>query len=195
MILAIPLLAERFLSEKSYLWMAEYHYTAVLVPVLVMSSVDGLSRLKSHLKRFSPRYLIIAASCLVLILNLRLLPELPLWNLTSATYWRPSANELTGRRALSLIPSGASVITQGVITPHLTHRRIVYVMHPEIQIPDADFIIACDRLPPHPLASSESVRAFLEKQQDREYRKIFDEDGWVVLRAEPVLKEPRIPPL
>ncbi len=190
-ILAIPLVAERFLSENATLWTADYHYTAVLVPVLVMASVDGLSRITRRIKQVRPRYLIIiAASCLVVLFNLRLLPEFPLWNLTTPSHWRLSPSDLTGRRALSLIPPTASVITQGPITPHLTHRRIVYVLHPAITIPDSDFIVASERINPYPFLSTQDIRAYLNYQQTRGYRKIFEEDGWVVLKAEPVMNAP-----
>lgn len=189
-ILAIPLLAERFLSENASLWTADFHYTAVLAPVLVMASVDGLSRITQRIKKVSPRYLIIAASCLVLLLNLRLLPQFPLWNLTTPSHWRLTSSDLTGRRALSLIPPGASVITQGPITPHLTHRRIVYVLHPAITIPDSDFIVASESINPYPFLSQQDIRAYLDYQEARGYRKIFEEGGWVVLRAEPEMSAP-----
>jgi uncharacterized membrane protein len=189
-ILAIPLLAERFLSENANLWMADFHYTAVLVPVLVMASVDGLFRITQRIKKIRPRYLIAAASCLVLLLNVRLLPEFPLWTLTSRAHWQLTPSEVTGRRALSLIPPTASVITQGPITPHLTHRRIVYVLHPAIIIPDADFIVASERINPYPFLSHQDIRFYLNYQQARGYRKIFEEDGWVVLKSEPVLTAP-----
>lgn len=189
-ILAIPLIAERFLSENAALWTADFHYTAVLVPVIIMASVDSLFRITQRIKKFRPRYLIIAASCLVLLLNLRLLPQFPLWNLTSPAYWRLSSSDLAGRRALSLIPPTAPVITQGQITPHLTHRRIVYVLHPAILIPDADFIIASERLSPFPFRSHQDIKSYLDYQQTRGYRKIFDEDGWIVLKADPSMSAP-----
>jgi uncharacterized membrane protein len=183
-ILAIPLLAERFLSENANLWMADFHYTAVLVPVLVMASVDGLSRITGRIKKLRPGYLIIPASCLVLLLNLRLLPQFPLWNLTSPAYWRLTSSDVTGRRALALIPPTASVITQGPITPHLTHRRIIYVLHPTVIIPDADFIVVSEHVNPFPFLSHQDIKRYLDYQQARGYRKIFDEDGWIVLKAE-----------
>jgi uncharacterized membrane protein len=189
-ILAIPLLAERFLSENTALWMADFHYSAVLAPVLVMTSVDGLSRITQRIKKFRPHYLIIAASCLVLLLNLRLLPQFPLWNLSSLEHWRLSPSDLTGRRALSLIPPKASVIAQGPITPHLTHRRIVYVLHPGITIPDAEFLVASERVNPYPFQSHQEIRAYLDNQQARGYGKIFEEDGWVVFKAESVMSAP-----
>jgi uncharacterized membrane protein len=189
-ILAIPLLAERFLSENANLWTADYHYTAVFVPVLVMASVDGFSRITRQIKRFNPRYLIIAVSCLVLLLNLRLLPEFPLWNLKSPAYWQLTSSDLAGRRALSMVPPTASVLSQGPITPHLTHRRIALVLHPSIHIPDVEYIVTSERVNPFPSTTHQDIKIFLDYQQSRGYQKIFEEDGWVVLKAEPVMSAP-----
>jgi uncharacterized membrane protein len=191
-ILAVPLLAERFLSENATLWSSDFHYTAVLVPVIVMASVDGLKRVIGRIERVRPHYLIIAMSCLVLLLNLRLLPQYPLWNLTTPAHWQRNSSDLAGHRALALIPPMASVVTQGQVTPHLTHRRIVYMLHPAILIPDADFIIASERISPFPFKSYQDIRAYLDYQQTRGYRKIFDEEGWVVLKSEPVMSAPNL---
>jgi uncharacterized membrane protein len=180
-ILAIPLFAERFLSEKVNFWTPDFHYTAVLVPVLVMSSADGLARITGQLKVKS-RYPIIALSCLVLLLNVRLLPEFPLWQLKSAGHWKLSNSDRVGRKALGLIPPDASVAAQGPITPHLSHRQMIYVLHPTANFPDPDFIIASEKINPYPMTTVEDLRMYLAARQVRGYRKIFDEDGWIVLQ-------------
>jgi uncharacterized membrane protein len=183
-ILAIPLIAERFLSEMPHFWTTEHHYTAVIAPVLVMASVDSLARITRRIKKVKSSYLIIPVACLVLALNLRLLPQFPLWNLTSAQYWRLSPSDAVGRKAISLIPPTASVIAQGPITPHLSHRRVLFLLDPLLNTPDADFIIACERISPFPALGYPEVRDYLDSQQARGYRKIFEEDGWIVLKAE-----------
>ena len=137
-LLAIPLVAERFLSDSANLWAVNFHYTAVLVPILVMSSVDGLARITRRLKRIKPAYIIIPVSCLVLLLNARMFSQFPLYRLTVPEFWRLSSSDLAGRKAIALIPPAASVTTQGPITPHLSHRRMIYVLHPGIRIPDSE---------------------------------------------------------
>ena len=52
--------------------------------------------------------------------------------------WGTAESDLTGRRALALIPPGASVLAQGQIAPHLSHRRLLYVLQMTVEIPDSD---------------------------------------------------------
>jgi hypothetical protein len=64
------------------------------------------------------------------------------------------------------------------------------VLHPGITIPDAEFLVASERVNPYPFQSHQEIRAYLDNQQARGYRKIFEEDGWVVLKAEPEMQAP-----
>jgi hypothetical protein len=124
------------------------------------------------------------------MLNLYLLPGFPLWNLTSAGYRQLSASDLTGRKAVSLIPPTSSVVAQGAITPHLSHRRELYLLNPLAVIPDSDFIIASERVSPFPFPSFQDINYYLEAQQARGYRKIFEEEGWIILRRETSTEKP-----
>lgn len=183
-ILAIPLLAERFLSEGYSLWSVDYHYNSSIAPVLVMAAVDSIHRLTQRLKNVNSMYLVIPVILVILVLNLRLLQLSPIRKLADQNYWRLSESDKSGRRALSLIPANASVITQSTITPHLTHRKIVYLLNPFAQIPDADFIIASERLSPYPYPTYAEISKYLDSQQARGYRKVFEENGWIVLKSE-----------
>jgi uncharacterized membrane protein len=183
-VLAVPLLAERFLSEVESRWVMDFHYTATFVPILVMASADGLHRLARLLKREHARYLVPAASCLILAPNLQLLPRFPLWNLTSTEFRSLKQSDRVGQTAVSLIPAGASVLAQGPITPHLSHRRAIFVLNPLVILPDCDFIITSDRINPFPAPAYADIQSYLDRQLTRGYRKVFEEEGWVILKRE-----------
>lgn len=189
-ILAVPLIAERFLSEGPQFWGMDFHYTATLAPVLVMASADGLARIARRIKKPKPSYLIVPAAILFLAVNLYLLPRFPLWNLSSPAYWRLSASDMTGRRAVSLIPPEASVAAQGPVVPHLSHRRAIYVLNPLTVIPDSDYVVASDRVSPDPFRSFGEIKYYLDAQQARGYRKVFEEEGWVILKRETLTGTP-----
>jgi uncharacterized membrane protein len=189
-ILAVPLILERFLSEGTHFWGMDFHYSAILAPVVIMASVDGLARITGRIKRANTRYLIIPASILVLAINLYLLPRFPLWNLTSLNYWQLSSSDRAGHKAVSLIPQGASVATQSPITPHLSHRRMIYVLNPLTIIPDSDFIVASERITSFPFPSFQDVKYYLDAQEARGYRKIFEQEGWIVLKREALTGTP-----
>lgn len=189
-ILAVPLIAERFLSEGSHFWGMHFHYSAILAPVIVMASIDGLARIARRIERLRSVYPIVCVGMLVLAINLYLLPRSPLWSLTSTAYWRVSNSDASGHQAVSLIPPAASVAAQAPIAPHLSHRRMIYVLNPLTIIPDSDFIIASERLSSFPFPSFQDVKYYLDAQEARGYRTIFEQEGWVVLKRESLTGTP-----
>lgn len=183
-ILMIPLLAERFLSAQPNYWSTYYHYSAAISPVLAMAAADGLARIlrltgRERLRRSAG----ILCGAVILALNLQLVPQQPLWNLADANYWRLTESDLTGRRALKMIPAEASVAAQAPIVPHLSHRRHIFLLaYNLVTTPDADYIIACESLNTFPYPGFPEIREYLNAQEEKGYRRIFDENGWIVLQ-------------
>ncbi|MBD0373049.1 MAG: DUF2079 domain-containing protein [Pyrinomonadaceae bacterium] len=183
-ILMIPLLAERFLSAQPNYWSTFYHYSAVISPVLVMASADGLARIlrlagREKLKRSAG----ILCGVSILLLNLHLVPQQPLWNLTDGSYWRLSQSDLTGRRALKMVPPEASVAAQAPIVSHLSHRRHIFLLaYNLVTTPDADYIIACESLNTFPYPGFPEIRQYLSAQEEKGYRRIFEDNGWIILQ-------------
>ncbi|MDT4968796.1 MAG: hypothetical protein QOJ64_3533 [Acidobacteriota bacterium] len=182
-ILLIPLVAERFLSEGPHFWGTNYHYSAVMAPVIIMAAVDGLWRVVRRVKITKPARLAVPVSICVLLLNLILLPQFPLWKLGQMAYWQRTPNDLVGSKAVSVIPADASVVTQGPITPHLSQRQVVYVINPLTEFGDCDYIITSERLTSYPAPSFRQIKYYLDAQEARGYTRVFDEDGWIVLKA------------
>ena len=84
-----------------------------------------------------------------------------------------------------MIPTGVTVAAQIPIAPHLTHRCGIYVIHPPGIEPvptGTAYVIASSRLTANPFASYEQIETFLAEQQEKGYVKIFDRNGWVVLK-------------
>lgn len=189
-VLAIPLLAERFLSDSTHFWAMAFHYTATITPVIVMASADGLNRVAGLIKALNLRRVVVIASCsLILALNLYLLPKFPLWNLTKPSYWHRSQSDHTGYAALSLIPPDASVAAQSNIVPHLSHRRRIFLISPVLFVPDSEYVIVSRQISPYPFPTFEGIEDYLSEQQGY-YSKVFDRDGWLVLkRNRPVQKQ------
>jgi uncharacterized membrane protein len=183
-IVMIPLLAERFLSGQPNYWSMNYHYSAVIAPVLAMASADGLARLIRSARAERLKSVIgILCGSIILLLNLYLLLGQPLWNLTDARYWQLSQSDITGRRAVAMIPPEASVAAQAPIVPHLAHRRHIFLLaYNLVTIPEADYIIACEQLGTFPYPGFREVKEYLDAQQAKGYRKIFEENGWIILQ-------------
>ncbi|HKS26613.1 MAG TPA: DUF2079 domain-containing protein [Pyrinomonadaceae bacterium] len=194
-ILAIPLLLERFLSDKPNFWVDTYHYTATISPVLAMATVDALHRLTSLIKASRARALSIYIACsIILAINLIMLRDMPLWTLTTSDLLHFSQTERAGYDALSLIPAGASVLAQEPIMPHLTQRPYIFRFNPDMDLPDADYIIASRSVASYPYRSFEEIEAYLRRQQERGYAKVFERDGWTVLKSPGPPFNPDAPP-
>ena len=50
-LLALPILAERLLSSRPFLWTFNFQYNAILAPILVLATVDTLARLTAARRR------------------------------------------------------------------------------------------------------------------------------------------------
>lgn len=119
LVATLPLLSNLF-STFWYQYQLEYHYTTLLVPVLVVSAITGIARVHSLRGRS-----VLAAAMAVVAL-------------TSAWAWGPLGREPRGiadpgspravaaRQAIELIPDDAAVSAAYPYVPHLTHRRQVY---------------------------------------------------------------------
>ena len=64
------------------------------------------------------------------------------------------------------------------------------MLNPLSSVPDSDFIVASERLIPFPFPSFQDIEYYLEAQQARGYRKIFEEEGWVILKREEIAETP-----
>lgn len=186
MVLFIPIFAERFLSSRIVFWEPLYHYNATVTPLVAMAAADGLWRITRRFKSDRARRLTVQlAAVAILVINLCLLPRLPLWKLISPDYWQLSESDTDGQAAVAMIPADVSVAAQISIAPHLTHRRRIYVIHPpgvDAVPTDTAYVIASSQLTAHPFGSYAPIEAFLVEWQEKGYVKIFDRNGWVVLK-------------
>ncbi len=128
---AIPLVLARFLSSSPQHWTTGFHYSAPLAPILAMSAIDGLARVLRRIQNAPKRERIASGAVALMLLLCAILPgKLPVWRLLSPAYYREAEDEATARRALTLIPTTASVVAQDSLTPHLSQRQSIYTLRP-----------------------------------------------------------------
>ena len=185
-ILAIPLLAERFLSSTTSYWVQMYHYTATVSPVVAMSSADGLANLLRWTRSSGQRWrrLALAGGALVLALNVVTLPSSPLANLTHASFYQRTATDAAGNAALAHVPPRVSVVTENAIAPHLTHRDVVTLLTRVSR--DQTYIVTNIHASPRPgFAKRTDIQRYLAIQEADGYAIIFSRRGWTVLAKAP----------
>jgi uncharacterized membrane protein len=181
LVAAVPELAINLLSATTTQTSIHFHYTAGLVPPLVIAAIFGA-------KRFPRRALLVATIALLasLLGNYRLGPipgwrHIPGGQQFQATAARVTDHDRIAERALDLIPDQAVVSATNTLGAHLSARRRV-LSFPFLQ--DAGWIAAdetqpgyADRYAPLPTAME---LAWLRRNAD--WTLVFEEDGILVFR-------------
>jgi uncharacterized membrane protein len=184
-ILTLPSICERMLSNQPDFWeLRAHHYCAVLSLIIAMSAGDGLFLLLKNFSSETERKKWLGFFCaFILVLNLATVPVAPLRKLFNPSYYRLTTDDLTGDQAIGLIPGDSSVLAQQTIVPHLSHRKIIRLMDPDsISREREDYVIACRYLYCGPLADFGQVEQCLRLREKKGYQKIFDQNGWIVLK-------------
>ncbi|MEU2211466.1 DUF2079 domain-containing protein [Streptomyces hygroscopicus] len=124
---AVPTLGWRFLSHDDHYWGTDWHYNAVLMPIVLLALVDALDRTRDTARPWLSSYArqLPAAVCGA---SLALSSSMPLYELTrSATYEVPPQTSAV-ERLLDRIPDGATVEANVGPISRLTSRcRVLWV--------------------------------------------------------------------
>ncbi|PKV86170.1 putative membrane protein [Streptomyces sp. TLI_146] len=122
---AMPTLGWRFLSSDDHYWSTDWHYSAVLMPVLALALADAVDtgrRSPRPWLRSYARQLPAAAAAAALALT----TSLPLYSLTEAAAYRRSPEVAERERMLASVPDGASVEADVGPVSRLTSRCRVF---------------------------------------------------------------------
>ncbi|MGW2557673.1 DUF2079 domain-containing protein [Streptomyces sp. NPDC001514] len=120
-LLAVPTLAWRMLSEQGFHWGTAFHYSAVLMPVVLAGLVDALSRYRASDHPLAARH-VRASLVTVIAVTAVMLPSFPLAQLAQRATWRTTPHVEAARSLLQRIPDGATVAASNRLAPQLTSR-------------------------------------------------------------------------
>ena len=177
-LLAVPTLAWRFASDNPAYLGTDWHYDAVLMPVLFVALIDGVERLGRSTRR-PLRWWGAAAIPLAAAVACASLPSSSLRQLTQSVLWRDSPHRAALRHAVALVPPGASVESDLGALSHLAGRNPAYWIgtpgiRPRYVVVDAN--TGWD--PPAP----KHLSGFLTRSHEgTDYRLIWSEQGVSVL--------------
>ncbi|KNB54393.1 DUF2079 domain-containing protein [Streptomyces caatingaensis] len=126
LIAAVPTVAWRFVSHDDHYWGTDWHYNAVLMPVVFVALTDALARTRHSPRGWLRRYahqLPAAVAGAALALS----ASLPLYALTEPATYRIPENVRATERLLGRIPDGATVEASDVAAiSRLTGRCRVF---------------------------------------------------------------------
>ena len=184
LVAAVPELAINLLSSTTTQTSIHFHYTAGLIPPLMIGAIFGAKRLS--------RWTTPVAAVIVLAAlagNYRLGP-IPGWRHVpggqtfQATAARVTDHDRIAERALRLIPGSAVVSATNTLGAHLSARRRV-LSFPYLE--DSQWIAAdetqpgyADRYAPVPTATQLAAL-----RRNPEWQLVFEEDGILVFRRTP----------
>ncbi|MFI1653811.1 DUF2079 domain-containing protein [Streptomyces sp. NPDC020472] len=124
-LLVLPTLGWRFLSQDANHWGMHWHYSAVLMPVVFLALVDGVRSVRTSPRAWLVSYgnvVVPVATAVALVLA----ANLPLRELTKPETYRTDARTLEARAAVDAVPEGASVEADVSLLAHLTADHRVY---------------------------------------------------------------------
>lgn len=183
-LVAVPLLAERMLSENPQYWTLQGHYSMAIAPVLAFGAVDGLARLSGWTKgRVSPHRSQFVAAAGMSTLAVLLTAAFPLHRLFTPNLYRTPTEYRSASAAIARIPGSASLAASNRLVAHLADRNQIVLLGPSP--PRTEYVIAAvndpDPAAVFPNPDLASVRRLVQAAR-RTYVTVFDRQGIIVLR-------------
>lgn len=180
-LVALPTLLWRFVGDDANYWGTTYHYSAVLMPVVVAAMIDGLARLRASTSRRMARLPVWFMSIAVAVSVLQV-PFYPLAQLATAQLWQPNPHAPAVNRALSLIPDNAIVSASDNMIPQLTSRDTVtlFGLRPLAEV-RPEWILVNPWSTRHFALSPYREHRDLLLAENAGYTVVLNEDGVVVL--------------
>ncbi|WP_343318909.1 DUF2079 domain-containing protein [Arthrobacter sp. TMP15] len=131
-LIVLPTLAWRFLSDLPVYWGQEWQYSAVLMPIVFCAAIDALSRRKL-LNSIRLRQL---AGISILLVSIVLTSQYAFGKLAHPDKNFPLTTAASSQRALAAVPDGVSVETDISLMSYLTDRTEVYWIGNKNPAPD-----------------------------------------------------------
>ncbi|MFE3765431.1 DUF2079 domain-containing protein [Streptomyces sp. NPDC059104] len=183
-LLVLPTIGWRFLSDNQAYWGTGHHYSAVLIPIVFGAFVHSLGRWAPGT---SPQDLRTLRSGLAIsgAVTLLLVPGFPLARLADPVTWRAAPRAAAAHRVLDRIPDGATVAASNRLVPQLTDRCTVTLFGFRGIPLTADWIVV-DTTDPmgFPLSARDEAHA-LDRARAEGFRTVTRDDGFLLLRRSP----------
>lgn len=172
LLLAVPLLLERYFAEIQFYWVRDYHYNAFLTTIIVLAAVDGISK-------FRKPTIHLAWALAAVAVSLAILPKFPLWDLTANRLWTAGNTVHAQEHLLAQVPAGDDVLVPWPTDPYVQgHVHPINVHYTEVA-PEwmltadlhADVATLISTLPP--------------AARDIHYVPYAEAHGWTLAKLEP----------
>ncbi|WP_435850938.1 DUF2079 domain-containing protein [Streptomyces roseolus] len=124
-LLALPTLGWRFVSQDANHWGTHWHYSAVLMPIVFLALVDAVRAVRTSPRPWLASYGKVAVAAATAV-ALTLAADLPLRDLLKPETYAADLRAEQARAAVAAVPEGASVEADVPLLAHLTADHTVY---------------------------------------------------------------------
>ncbi|MGW6536064.1 DUF2079 domain-containing protein [Streptomyces sp. NPDC055051] len=124
-LLVLPTLGWRFVSQDANHWGMHWHYSAVLMPIVFLALVDAVRTVRTSSRPWLAAYGKVAVAAATAV-GLTLAANLPLRELLKSETYAADARADQARAAVAAVPEGASVEADVPLLAHLTADHKVY---------------------------------------------------------------------
>lgn len=173
---AVPTLGWRLVSHDDHYWGTDWHYSAVLMPIVALALVDATDRARDSHRAWLASYArqlpgMVAGAALALTASL------PLENLTNPDFYDKPKEVTEVERLLARIPDGASVEANVGPISRLTNRcRVLWVGNTRDVVPDYIALQEPERTP------GELVAYAKQLHPNQRYAYLGSTGGYFVLK-------------
>ncbi len=100
------------------------HYRVSLAPLLILPTIIALSKFRKLNNKYIAIYFLLVA------IFFQYYFHLPLSYLTKRWFWTEPASVKSINAAAQYLPANASIVAQNNITPHISHRDLIFTLYP-----------------------------------------------------------------
>ncbi len=186
-LLALPLLAQRMLSDRSALWETQFHYNAPVWIILAIAAIDGLGRLR-RIRGLRHPWVVrgIAIAFAVIPVGLTLsgtLNTYPFNRMLYGSAWTQTSHMQAQRDIIGDVPAGVCVTADDRLVPPLIRNDRVTVA--SVPAPRVDFFLLDTTEPEAAHVNETSIRtsAVYAAAIAEGYRVVERLDGIVLLQS------------
>lgn len=182
LLLAVPTLGWRLMSDNPLYWGTGYHYSAVLMPVVFVAFVDAMRRLQ---KRQGPSR--VKESLVVSgVVTALLVPAYPLWWAVQPSTWKHDQRIDDAHAVLARIPDHTQVSASNRLVPQLTSRTDVSVFGWAPSRDNPEWIVVDNADPVNwPFGSMDAQKNLLKQAQDLGYAVVGEQGDFELLHRDP----------
>lgn len=178
----LPTILWRFASGQEGYWGPEWHYSAVLMPVLFLALVDGVRTLRRNRRPWVRSTALVGVPA-ALLACLVLLPAQKFAALADPETYRPSERWNAAHRMMDLIPAGSSVESGVVLMAYLVPETRVYWLGNANPAPDY-LVVDAEDWSWGPVRPSDAEAHAEQRFPGTDYTLVFDEAGYQLVELD-----------